>query len=636
MSIKSISSDQKQRIASALWQRIRMSKETMSKRYDQWKTNEEQFKAYIPTSDEDAIRKNRRTAGKPQYTTIQVPHSYAMAMTAHTYYTSVMLGRSPIFQFAGRHGEGEQQIQAAEAIMDYQVQVGGMNVPLFFWLHDPLKYSIGVIGHYWDKRVTTCRKRVSRQATFLGMPIPGKFEEVEEIEDVTNYEGNRIYNCRPQDWFPDTRVPLWDFQRGEFCGRYAEMSWSEVRQGEADGRFFDTEKLRGVGAQATDRDVGSSHVTDLPDSEWANTYGGNENEDSPPFLRAYEVFVKIIPSEWKVAKGQSEEIWVFYMTADGRMIFGAEPLGLYHGQFPFDIIEQEPDAYSVFSRSMLEVIEPLSETLTWLLNSHMYNVRAALNDQFVYDPSMLVVKDVEGSGPGKMMRLKPAAYGRDIRSLIYQLPVGDVTSGHLPNMQMVSEMMQRAVGVTDNVMGMVNAGGRKTATEVRQSTSFGINRLKTNCEFFSAMGFAPAAQKLLQNTQQKYSGEQKFRIVGDLATLSPGFLNVNAESIAGFYDFVPVDGSMPVDRFAQANLWQTMMAQMVKVPQVAQEYDFGKIFAWVGTLAGLKNMQRFKVQVVPDQMLQTQQNAGNVVPIQPPGPGTNSAPQQIQGMGPSL
>jgi hypothetical protein len=68
----------------------------------------------------------------------------------------------------------------------------------------------------------------------------------------------------------------------------------------------------------------------------------------------------------------------------------------------------------------------------------------------------------------------------------------------------VMDLMARLSGVNDNIMGMVNSGGRKSATEVRTSSTFGVNRLKTNSEFYSAQGFAPLAQMLLQNTQQKY------------------------------------------------------------------------------------------------------------------------------------
>jgi len=65
-------------------------------------------------------------------------------------------------------------------------------------------------------------------------------------------------------------------------------------------------------------------------------------------------------------------------------------------------------------------------------------------------------------------------------------------------------------------------------------------------------------------------------------------------------------------------------------PEVAQGYDWVKIFSWVGTLAGLKNINQFKIQMVPDGSLDTQVQAGNVIPM--PGrplspPGADSSTQ---------
>lgn len=621
-------------------ERIKLSKDAMSRRYTQWADSEDQFKAYIPTKDEDALRKQKRKVGEPQYTTINVPYSYAIAMTAHTYFTSVFMTRNPIFQFAGRHGEGENQLQAVEAIMDYQMQVGQNAVPLFMWLFDPIKYSVGWIGHYWDKETVTARRRVKKPKEFMGMPIPGTEQIVDVVEEVTAYEGNRIYNIRPQDAFPDPRVSLWNFQKGEFFGRYMELSWSEIAQRAADGKYFNVGELRKrCSMSASDRDQGSANSTELPGDDFDSSYItlGSGEDSVRPVVKAYELFVKIFPNEWGLADSSREETWVITCTADDYVVFGAEPVGLYHGKFPIDILEQEPEAYSLFSRSMMEVMAPINEAITWLVNSHMYNVRSALNNQIVVDPSMVNMKDFENPDHGRIIRLKPAAYGRDVRTTHSQLAIMDMTRGHINDMQMMAEMLQRITGVTDNIMGLVNSGGRKTATEVRSSNSMGSNRLKTVCEYFSAMGFQPLSQKLLQQTQQFYTAEKKFRIVGDTANFAPGFANVTPDTIAGFYDWIPVDGTLPVDRFAQANLWQMMLAQVSKVPQIAQGYDLGRVFAWVASLAGLKNVQQFRIQPQDPAMLAQQVQAGNMVPLEASQRDLGLPPNQMQipGMGAS-
>lgn len=591
----------------------------------QWGANEDTFTAYMPETDVDSLRKSKRKEGQPDYTTIAIPYSYAMLLTAHTYYTSVFLARDPIFQMQGRHGEAQTAETAIESLLNYQLMAGENLIPLFIWLMDVGKYSHGVLGHYWDKEEFPMAKVVEQPRMFLGLPIPGTLEKKTVTELRTGFEGNRLYNIRPQDFYPDPRVPLVRFQEGEFCIAYDKVNWTKVVEGAAQGKYFNVEKLSKEG-ESYSRDVGTTgNFTNLPGEDVA-FYSLSEKHPSSVELEYFHW--NVIPSELGIGAGNRSEKWVFTI-ANNSIVIGCQPLGLVHNRYPFDVIPFEVEGYNVFNRSMLEVLDPLNKTIEWLFNSHFFNVRAALNNMFVADPSKVNIKDFEQPGPGKMIRLKPAAYGQDVRTMVQQFNVQDITRGNLNDTAMVEQLAQRVTGVNDNVMGSVNSGGRKTATEIRSSTTFGVNRLKTNCEWFSATGFSPLAQKLTMSTQQLFSAERKYKIVGDQAQWGERYMNITTDDIDGFYDFVPVDGTMPVDRFAQVNLWQQMMGNMARVPGMLQGYDMGKIFAFVAQLGGLKNVSRFKIQVMPDGMMQQQAAMGNAVPMR----ANLQEPVQIPGMG---
>jgi len=246
----------------------------------------------------------------------------------------------------------------------------------------------------------------------------------------------------------------------------------------------------------------------------------------------------------------------------------------------------------------------------------------------------VVVKDLYRRGVSKLIRLKESAYGTDIAKVIQQIPVTDVTGRHFNDIQNVTEMLNRVYGGNDNLMGQIHPGGRKTATEIRTSSTFGVNRLKTVAEYWSATGFVPLAQRLLQNTQQLYDEEMQFRIAGDLAGEAQ-FINVSPDQIGGMYDFVPVDGTMPIDRYAQANLWRETLMGAAKVPQIAGRYDIGRMFGWMSQLAGLKNIKQFEIQVMPDEAAMMGAQQGNLVPMAKRSPEALASvePGQISGMG---
>lgn len=641
------------KILDAVLERIKMSRKKMTERYEHFSKMEELYIAYIPEQENDRLRRqSRENKGTQTYTTVEIPYSYAILMAAHMYWTSVFLARNPIHQYAGRHGESEMKVMAMEALIDYQVSVGQMLVPYYIWLLDAGKYGLGVLGTYWEEEYAIVSKVTEQQRTYAGVPLPFmRPEKIRTSEKILQYAGNRCYNIRPQDFLPDPRVPITRFQDGEFAGRRTDVGWNFILRRKAEGYYFNIDTLKKIREERTSRDAGSPQIT-LPDNE---PFAGTNDIKDIGSTELHEMVIELVPSDWELGSSQYPEKWVF-TVANEKVIIGCQPLGLYHNKYPYDILEYEMDGYALFKRSMLEIIKPLNNVISWLVNSHFYNVRKALNNQFIADPSRLVMSDIQNPDPGKIIRVKPQAYGQDVRAMLTQVPVVDITRSHLNDVRFIESIIQRVTGVVDAVMGMPMQGGRQTATESRITSGFSTNRLKTNAEYMSALGFAPHSAKLVQNTLQKYDQQKVFKIAGALPPGQDPYVMVDPTAIAGQYDYIPVDGTMPVDRFAQVNLWNQLMQSMAKFPEILQQYDIAGIFGYVAQLGGIKNLKQFRINVVDDAALQAQAQAGNVIPMNggssgrrsisgpvaggaAPKPGANGGgtpvPAQIPGMGPS-
>ena len=621
------------RILKGVRERVQASRTKYSNIHAKWKEAEERTIAYLPEREIDASRRATREAGKPTYTTIQIPYSYAVLMASHTYWTTVFMSRAPVLQFTGRHGESQQQIQAVEAMIDYQVQVGQMLVPWYIWLLDAGKYGAGVVGQYWTEESSIVSSITEEEEKLLGVLPTGRMKRIKRTQKVPGYVGNKVYNVKPYYFFPDPRVPLYRFQEGEFCAVYVELGWNTMLRREDQGLYTNIQEARKHSTGGT-REEGGSDQFVVPEASDYESDGseGKEGLQAGRVVPAYECHIELVPDAWGLGTGKMPEKWVFTVTKDYKVVLGAQPLGAYHNKFQFQVLEFEPEGYALVNRGIPEILKPVQNTMDWLINSHFYNVRKVLNDQFIVDPSRVVMKDFNNPLPGKAIRLKPEAYGTDVRTAVTQLQVNDVTRANVGDLEMMFNIGQRVIGVSEQMLGAMQQGGRKTAAEIRTSSTFGISRLKTISEYFSAMGWAPMSQMLVQNSQQYYDMERKFRIVGDLALeAGQNFVTVDPEAIQGFFDFVPVDGTLPVDRFAQANLWQQLFGQMRNFPQVMQTYDMGRIFAWVAQLSGLKNINQFKVQVVPDALAAAQGQQGNTVPIR----ANAQEPGQIPNLGPT-
>jgi hypothetical protein len=72
---------------------------------------------------------------------------------------------------------------------------------------------------------------------------------------------------------------------------------------------------------------------------------------------------------------------------------------------------------------------------------------------------------------------------------------------------------------------------------------------------------------------------------------------------------------MPVDKLALANLWKEIMGGVAASPDLMIQYDIGKIFAYTAQLAGAKNINRFKLQLTPDEVVAREAAKGNLIGV---------------------
>jgi hypothetical protein len=623
-------------ILSEVRRRVMHAEREWDKRRDEWRRADESMVAYVPESEADARRDNKRyNAGVPAYTTIKVPYSYGIAMALHSYLCSVFLSRSPVFQFEGLNGQGQNQVMALEALHHYQYRVGGMGSVLFCYLYDLVKYGTSVSGINWANNIryiTTLKPEMDETGNITS------YEQA--VSPMQGYQGNELFNMSLFDFLPDPRFSIKHYQRGEYCAARWRLSWQQVKERELLGYYtnledidpriaanFQTDNDRDRESRAIPRPSEHHYEIDL-------TFAARDSKRRPEVVPVYECYINLIPKDWNLGNSDYPTKWVFTVTGDWRTVIGATPFSAIHADYPFMVDEIEFDAFALSNRGIPQITKGIQDTMDWQLNSHMYNVRAALNNLFVVDPSRVNLKDITDPLPGGIIRLRGLPIpGAD--DPVKQLVIQDLTRGHITDMGLMDTLGERATGIGDILMGSMPSGGRRTATESRQSAAAGTSRGKVISEFVAASGFRQLGRQLVMNNQQYLITPQRVRIVGNLAQQAgPGFLEVRPEDIAGEYDFSMVDGSLPVDRFAQLNLWKELLAGVLAQPQLAAQFDLARIFMWMAQLGGLRNVDSFRLQLGSPEQLQQQALSGEVVPINGEAGGNPDYARQMPGVGP--
>jgi hypothetical protein len=334
---------------------------------------------------------------------------------------------------------------------------------------------------------------------------------------------------------------------------------------------------------------------------------------------SYEILqgtCEIVPSKWGLGDSDDYEKWLFTI-ANEQQIIQAEPLDLDHDLHPVVVGEPYTDGYEFGSTSLVDYLGPMQEMLSWMFNSHLFNVRSVLNNTFVVNPQMIDMEDLKKPGPGRVIKLKPAAFGQDPKMAFHQVPMQDVTAGHVQDMQVVQRIADNVSATNDNLRGVINQGGRKSATEIRQGNEAGASRLAAHARLLSAQSLTTLAEVKTSNLQQNMSQEIWVMLHGP-EKAAKGPVRIGPEDISADVYFPVHDGTLPLDRTALLEVWKEIFMAIIQVPGLSQAFDAMGIFEYMADLGGAKNLSTFKMQGIGNEALDQAVQAGNMVPAGAP------------------
>jgi hypothetical protein len=597
-----------------LKKRIDTSEHEMQRFYARWQHLEKRQQAYINLPDwEKELEQLNEKGEPPKVTRIVIPYSFATIQTIVTFLLHSFAGRRPIFQVGSWKDETIEPAQMMEQKLQYDADHSRLITHLHNFLQDGQTYGVGALMVMWSKE-TAMRTRRKKQ-TFFTLGGGANVREVPVREPATVYEGNQIRSIDPYMFFPDPRVPMTEVnKRGEFVfwrsfeGRHALKAAEAPLDEDPEGslRWVDhipaTQSHRDFDQGQSSRGLRSGGI---PHPGRLSEPVGNLRE----YIQIDQGTIKIIPQELGLGPGTRPEMWIFSI-GNGGQIIQAEPFTTDHGMHPVCVAEPYTAGYGFGHLGMADYLGPLQDTVSWFFNSHIDNVRKVLNDMMLVDPSMVELQDLKNPEPGKLIRLKRAAHGQDVRSAVQQLAIQDVTAQHVGDANEVIRIGQLLSSVSDNILGVQDEGGRKTATEVRTSGQAAASRLASQARVISSQAIVDLTTMMGLNNQQFLSEEFYMQVVGQEGAQKP--LRVTPDQLVGDFYYPVHDGTLPIDRVAMLDIWKELMIGVLQDQELRQTYSIPKLFEHVAELGGARNIQTFRTQVLPDGQVDRMAQAGNI------------------------
>ena len=600
----------------------------MSRRHPVWNDIDNTLKVYIPA---DEAEKRIKSYDKRKPTSIVVPYSYATIETIMAYLTKGLLSDS-VFQYEGVAPEDTLPAKLLELAVNQHVRRFKSDLEMHTSLRDSLAYGFGASTVTWSE--VWGKRTVMEELPIYGMFGSSNSTVKSKVnKDALLFEGNEVIAIDPYKFLPDPNVSIHNVQSGDYVGWIEFQSFNKLLSDENSGngyvnvKFLRTQKYINMTSKYS-----SDQSKRISKREPQNT----DTSSKRNYTTLIHMYVRLIPKEWKLPgslenkSGELPEIWLFTI-ANEQLVIRAMPLGLNHNRYPIAVAAPDYDGYSVTPLSRMELIDGLQTTLNWMFNSHITNVRKAINDMLIVDPSLINMEDLANPEPGKLVRLRRSAWGRGTSGAVEQLKVSDITARNMQDAEQIMALMQRASAATDATMGIQRSGGeRVTAQEYSGTMQMAVSRLEHIAKIISKQYMIDLAYFHASHTQQlmsqdiyaKASGEWPERLIEEFGLDPQKAMSITPFDILADFDIIYRDGTTATADALSNDFWTRNFAAILQSDKLG-DFDVRRIFQHMARLNGAKNVGEFirkdggelGALIQPDQDVLKNAQAGNLVAL---------------------
>src|SRR6266850_2702659 len=294
---------------------VKMSRSQMCKSYEDWDNQQMIYKGERQADKNDVEMTKRDKPVK-----MVVPTTFAQVMTFASFLFMLFTQNRSFYELLPTGDEDYgTKYRDSEKVLERDTRANQWNMLLFQHLLDTGRFGMGVLECSWTRKLS--RVYVPTEPTTI--TIAGVTSEVRagsEWQEFVKYEGNLVRAVSPYRWFPDTRFPLVDFQRGEFCASEEEYSKTLLKDLEEAGEVAGVEYVQPLprnldkGRGGPTR-MGGDLIPQVRGGQVGSGGGPGQSTKATGVVLVTKVQVWIVPSKFKFGNEKKlgpEEFPVLY------------------------------------------------------------------------------------------------------------------------------------------------------------------------------------------------------------------------------------------------------------------------------------------------------------------------------------
>ena len=430
-----------------------------------------------------------------------------------------MLSKNPVINYKPREQSDTNQAQILGDLFSYWFDKSNAYPTIVSWVKDALIYGTGILKVDW--LTSEPRKVKSYQFDEAGMPLINEEDSgFATLEDyVTDYDDPRITNVNIYDFFFDPRAT------SMFDAKWViHQYWVDIKDLERENKNAEQfEKV--IYNKAALRRLKASKVSESEyekNRKRANGYDDTKNDETVDRVKIWEMWEDnrcvIIADESEILRDETNYYW--------------------HGKKPFIRIVDSIVPHEFYGKGEIEPVEKQLHALNTTQNQRITNVNRILS------PTWVANDQVDDS---ELQFIDNNIIHVTQRDDVDMLQMPNVTQTAVEEQNVITDTIQRALGVTDYVQGIQTPG--QTAKEVEVKTSQANARFAHKVKLFEEMGLQPLGEFIYKLYQQFTTKEKVIRVVGKQGD---NYITLTPADLAGNYDVIPEsDSTLETDQTAE-------------------------------------------------------------------------------------
>jgi len=640
------------RLVDAVKDRARRGYQTVSDKRDTWRKLDHHQNAYVPANQQTIfeMKKDPKSA-----VNVVIPLSRAFLDIFVAYQGGQMLG-DPSGPYA-LTARGDKERLVAAAKMDRLINTQSVwfrhALKHFINLRDQNLYGIGVMMPFWNKHK---RKEpvIDEVSNILYEMIKDVVDVkpndlIRYLETVIVHEGSEIENIDPYALIIDPNAKLNDYQKAEFMGYYHRTNAMQLLFDEEDPeqRLFNCRYARDLAEQSNGRtsetylqQSGRFDTVDSPENEYYNER--EPQADTTNEVDTAHLFWHTIPAKWGISGSEHPEWFQIDLSCD-EVITRFQKIEYDHGHNPMLFSGPTTTGYDMFPVSGLEATHGMQEFVDWKVRSHWFNASKVQNDMFIADASAIEIDDLRNPGPGKIIRVKRPLLGTaNIDQFVKQFKTMDVTQNYINDIAGMNELFNRVLGTHDILSGnMAQMPERPTAVGLSMAQGGASDRMRMYGQITTDQQWYTFVDMLCRNNLQFMEHPMVVSIVGSRFETQirtelgipegVNTMNVDPWDLNMDLDIMPLNRMQKEMNLTAMNM---LADRMLQIPEISMEVfagmDVRGFFLSLVRQMGFPDVHEYvkskgqlppvNPQVIPDEQLNREVEAGNLVPTQEVAP----------------